>query len=175
MALTKIGPGAFPSGSIIQVVATTSTTAVNNAGSFAGSFGEITTAFRRSITPLFADSNLLLEAQFMFNQHTGSVTLVQQAKFYDVTNSADVFVGETLGSRNRCTIAHRSSHYDVNDPDQVTMRGFIPASNTTARTYTIHFRTEVSGADYDFIQSNGDTSTYGWSCPFLFTIKEIKG
>ena len=175
MALTKIGQGALPSGSILQVVATTSTTAVDNAGDFNQSFGEISTTFRRAITPLFANSNLLLEAQFMFNQHAGSVSLVQQAKFYDVTNSADVFVGEELGSRNRCTISHRASHYDANDPDQMTMRGFIPASNTTARTYTIHFRCEASGTNYDFNQSHGDTTSYGFSCPFIFTIKEIKG
>ena len=163
----------LPTGTIVQVVATTSTTAVNDAGAFT-SFGEISTNFRRAITPLFASSNLLLETQFMFNQHTGSNTLVQQFKFYDVTNTADVFVGDTLGSRNRCTIAHRHSHYDQNDPDLVNMRAFIPASNTTARTYTIHMRCEASGTNYDFIQSNGDSSGYGFTCPFLFTIKEIK-
>ena len=65
MALTKIGQGALPSGSILQVVATTSTTAVDNAGDFNQSFGEISTTFRRAITPLFANSNLLLETQFM--------------------------------------------------------------------------------------------------------------
>ena len=175
MALTKIRQGALPSGSILQVVATTSTTAVDNAGDFNQSFGEISTTFRRAITPLFANSNLLLETQFMYNQHTGSNTLVQQFKFYDVTNSSDVFVGETLGSRNRCTIAHRHSHYDQNDPDLVNMRAFIAASNTTARTYTIHMRCEASGTNYDFIQSNGDNAAYGFSCPFLFTIKEIAG
>ena len=112
MALTKIRQGALPSGSILQVVATTSTTAVNDAGEFNQAFGEISTTFRRAITPLFASSNLLLEAQFMMNQHAAANTLVQQFKFYDVTNSSDVFVGETLGSRNRCTIAHRHSHHD---------------------------------------------------------------
>ena len=88
MALTKIRHGALPSGSILQVVATTSTTAVNDAGDFNQAFGEISTTFRRAITPLFASSNLLLEAQFMMNQHTGSNTLVQQFKFYDVTNTS---------------------------------------------------------------------------------------
>ena len=47
--------------------------------------------------------------------------------------------------------------------------------NTTARTYTIHMRCEASGTNYDFIQSNGDNAAYGFSCPFLFTIKEIAG
>ena len=175
MALTKIRHGALPSGSILQVVATTSTTAVNDAGDFNQAFGEISTTFRRAITPLFASSNLLLEAQFMMNQHTGSNTLVQQFKFYDVTNSSDVFVGETLGSRQRCTIAHRDSHYDQNDPAQINMRAYVSASNTNARTYTIHMRCETSGTNYDFIQNNGDNAAYGYSCPFLFTIKEIAG
>ena len=96
-----------------------------------------------------------------------SAATVVHAKFYDVTNSADVFVGDTSSNRVRATVAQRNSDTDLNDPDLMNMRALIDASNTTARTYTIYWRAENATSNFVFGKSNGDTSTYGWSCPFF--------
>ncbi len=187
MALTKvIGSGIgtvtntftdtnVPVGSVVQVVATTSTDAVVTSASAFNSFAEISSGYRCAITPKSANNFLLLDCQFCMNQHAGTTTFIQHIKFYDVTNSADVFVGESAGSRNRVTMVTRSSHADVNDPDSVHMRAYISAASTNARTYTPYFHCEQTGGEFDFGRSNSDGSDFQWTTPYLFTITEIKG
>tara|TARA_R110000744_G_scaffold351965_1_gene457859 strand:+ start:23 stop:589 length:567 start_codon:yes stop_codon:yes gene_type:complete len=188
MALTKvIGSGIgtvtntftdtnVPVGSVVQVVATTVTVgATTSLNAFNGSFAEIQSAYRCAITPKSADNFLLLDCQFCFNQHEGNVVFLNQIKFYDVTNSADVFVGDATGSRIRSTIAIRNSHSDANDADLCNMRAYVSAATTTARTYSPYFRCEAAGGEFDFGQSESDGTTFQWTAPYLFTITEIKG
>ena len=98
MALTKvigegIGDNVAGKGSIVQVVATTVTAGATTAlNAFNVSWAEIQSAYRCAITPKSADNFLLLDCQFCFNQHEGTATFIEQIKFYDITNSADVFV-----------------------------------------------------------------------------------
>ena len=103
MALTKvigegIGDNVAGKGSIVQVVATTVTAGATTAlNAFNVSWAEIQSAYRCAITPKSADNFLLLDCQFCFNQHEGTATFIEQIKFYDITNSADVFVGDAAG------------------------------------------------------------------------------
>lgn len=180
MALSRITNGGvassgLPSGSILQIQST-SITDPSTMGTWTNSstWGELNTAFRCSITPSKSDSKLLLEAEIPYNQYAVAAVSLVHAAFYDVTNSAYVFIGDASGSRNRCTSAQRDSHADVNDADTMRLRAMVDASNTTARTYTIYWHPENT-ASYRFGQSNNDTSSYGWTAPFLFTIKEIAG
>tara|TARA_R100001377_G_scaffold11401_1_gene5689 strand:- start:46 stop:609 length:564 start_codon:yes stop_codon:yes gene_type:complete len=187
MALTKvIGSGIgtvtntftdtnVPVGSIVQVVATAVTAGATTAASAFNSFAEIQSAYRCAITPKSADNFLLLDCQFCMNQHAGNTGFIQQVKFYDVTNSADVFVGDAAGDRNRATMATRSSTVDVNDPDSIHMRAYISAASTTARTYTPYMHCEQSGGEFDFGYSASNGSDFQWTTPYLLTITEIKG
>ena len=167
--LTSASTNNFPAGSVVQVVSTVDTAHRSLA---VDTFTEISTAWRLSITPKIATSKLILSAQFCENRSSSVGATIYQAKFFDVTNSTDVFVGDAFGSRNRCTIAWRGSHYDDNDVDEHLMYAVITAGSTASRTYTIQFRSE-SGATTNFNRSLGDTSSYGWSAPFIFTIMEI--
>jgi len=187
MALTKvIGSGIgtvtntftdtnVPVGSIVQVVATTVTAGATTSANAFNSFAEIQSAYRRAITPKSADNFLLLECQFCMNQHAGTATFIQQIKFYDITNSADVFVGDAAGTRNRATMVTRNSSADVNDPDSVHMRAYISAASTTARTYSPYMHCEQTGGEFDFGYSASNGSDFQWTAPYLFTITEIKG
>ena len=181
MALTKvigsgIGDNVAGKGSIVQVVATTVTVGATTAlNAFNVAWAEIQSAYRCAITPTSADNFLLLDCQFCFNQHEGTTTFIEQIKFYDITNSADVFVGDATGARIRSTMVTRNSHADINDPDSVHMRAYISAASTTARTYSPYFRCEQAGGEFDFGQSESNGSTFQWTTPYLFTITEIKG
>ena len=181
MALTKvigegIGDNVAGKGSIVQVVATTVTVGATTAlNAFNVAWAEIQSAYRCAITPTSADNFLLLDCQFCMNQHEGTTTFIEQIKFYDITNSADVFVGDATGDRIRSTMVTRNSHADVNDPDSVHMRAYISAASTTARTYSPYFRCEQAGGEFDFGQSESNGSTFQWTTPYLFTITEIKG
>ena len=169
--LTSAGvpTSAMPAGSVIQTVSTVDT---SFPVSTATTFTEISSNWRLAITPKAATSKLLLSAQFCENRSSGSTPTVHQAKFYDVTNSTNVFIGDASGSRNQSTIAWRGSHSDVNDVDEHMMYAVIDASSTVARTYTIYFRSEAA-ATVNFNRSAGDSSVYGWTAPFIFTIMEI--
>jgi len=160
---------AMPAGSVIQVV---STVDLSFPTSTATTFSEISSNWRLAITPKSSTSKLILSAQFCENRATGPSPTVHQAKFYDVTNSSDVFIGGSSGSRNRATLAWRGSHQDENDVDEHTMLGIVNSGSTDARTYTIYFRSEAT-ATVNFSRSAGDTSTYGWTAPFIFIITEV--
>ena len=160
---------AMPTGSVIQTVSTVDT---GFRSSGVDTFTEVSTAWRLSITPSAASSKLILSAQFCENRYSGAAGSIYLAKFYDVTNSSDIFVGASLGSRNPSTIAWRGSHSDDNDVDEHLLYAVIDASNTTARTYTIYYKSQ-SGSLTFFNRSNTDISTYGWTAPFIFTIMEI--
>jgi hypothetical protein len=170
IAGSKLGTGA-----ILQVVATTVTSASITSASAFNSFAEIQSAYRCTITPKSANNFLLLDCQFCFNQHGGTQGFIQHFKYYDVTNSADVFVGDALGSRNRSTMVSRDSHLDNNDPDSIHMRAYIPAVSTNARTYTPYMHCEGTGGEFDFGRSDSDGSGFQWTTPYLFTITEIGG
>ena len=134
----------------------------------AGAFHELSTSLRIAFTPKAADSNLLLEfmAPFVFPNSTH----LQYAKFYDVTNSQTVAEPPASGSRDRVHWANRNGQFDVNDFDGLNMRIVAPASNTTARTYTIYHRTE--GAEAQFLKSTLSSAS-GTTMPATFVITEI--
>ena len=167
--------GINTTGNVLQVVATTVTAGATTAASAFNSFSEIQTDYRCTIVPKASNSFLLLDCQFCFNQHAGTQGFIQHFKYYDVTNSADVFVGDALGSRNRSTMVSRDSHNDNNDPDSIHMRAYIPAVSTTSRTYTPYMHCEQTGGEFDFGQSASDGSDFQWTTPYLFTITEIGG
>jgi len=133
-----------------------------------GSMSELNTNLRIAFTPKLASSNLLME--FDASYVSPNSTNLYYCIFYDVTNSAGVSLPAAAGSRVRCHWTKRTSPNDSNDNDHISMRIVTPANNTTARTYTIHFRSEGAVAQF-FVStlSSANGSTY----PMTFTITEI--
>ena len=133
-----------------------------------GSMSELNTNLRIAFTPKLASSNLLME--FDASYVSPNSTNLYYCIFYDVTNSAGVSLPAAAGSRVRCHWTKRTSPNDNNDNDHISMRIVTPANNTTARTYTIHFRSEGAVAQF-FVStlSSANGSTY----PMTFTITEI--
>ena len=133
-----------------------------------GSIGELNTNLRIPFTPKAANSNLIME--FDTSYVSPNSTNLYYCLFYDVTNSAGVSIPAAAGSRVRCHWTQRSTPFDVNDNNHLSMRIVTPANNTNARTYTIHFGSEGATAQF-FVStlSSGGGSTF----PMTFTITEI--
>jgi hypothetical protein len=133
-----------------------------------GAIGELNSDLRIDFTPKAADSNLLLEfyAPFVFPNSTN----LQYCLFYDNTAGAGVNLPPAVGSRVRCHWTNRNGPNDANDNDALNMRIVTPASNTTARQYTIRYGTEGASAQF-FVStlSTGGGSVY----PMTFVITEI--
>ena len=137
------------------------------------SWQEINSNWRLAITPKSASSNLILNAYVCFNQYSGNNYIISHMRFYDVTNSAAVAIGQGSGSRNQASAAFRYPHYDSNDAGIFPIMGRAASSNTNARTYTVQFHSESSSASYAFNYSSGDNAHYGWTAEFMFTITEV--
>ena len=133
-----------------------------------GSISELNSDLRIDFTPKAADSNLLME--FDASYVSPNSTNLYYCLFYDVTNSGGVSLPGAAGSRVRCHWTKRTSPNDNNDNDHLSMRIVTPASNTTARQYTIHFGSE--GAQGQFFVSTL-ASTGGSTYPMNFIITEI--
>ena len=133
-----------------------------------GSISELNSDLRIDFTPKAADSNLLME--FDASYVSPNSTNLYYCLFYDNTNSAGVSLPDASGSRSRVHWTKRTSPNDNNDNDHLSMRIVTPASNTTARQYTIHFGSEGAVAQF-FVSTLSTTS--GTTYPMTFTITEI--
>ena len=133
-----------------------------------GAIGELNSDLRIDFTPKAADSNLLME--FDASYVSPNSTNLYYCLFYDNTNSAGVSLPDASGSRSRVHWTKRTSPNDNNDNDHLSMRIVTPASNTTARQYTIHFGSEGAVAQF-FVSTLSTTS--GTTYPMTFTITEI--
>lgn len=153
------------SGSIIQYAYAVSTTFVDRAST---SWGELSTSYRVSITPLRSTSRLFIQMSFGYSIDTDHYT--QTFKIYDVTNSADASVGAASGSRNRASGAMRGQ-YNNDNACFLTLNAAIGASTTVARTYGLY---QMGYGTCRVLQSWNDRSDpWGWTCPWTATILEI--
>lgn len=156
-------------GQIVQVLASNTAEFQSRSTS---AFGAIFTNSAITITPKYSDSLIFLQAEIGYNA-TATTYFVDHFKFYDVTNSSDVAVGTSSGSRNLVTGTMRAPGYDTNDPVKVSLMGITTSGSTTSRTYDIYHRNE-GGANRTFNYSSGDNAAYGWTSRCVFTIMEIK-
>jgi hypothetical protein len=155
------------SGAILQIVRLSPVVGLYTSGTT--SYAEVTTDFRLAITPKSASSILILDWVGLFgNAYSGAISTF---KFYNVTASADIYSGVSLGSR---TIGHGSIRQidgDANDRDNLILRAVISSGSTTARTYTLYQRCEDTHTSYW-----NATGTDNTGCSYVipsFTITEI--
>lgn len=156
------------SGQIIQVQTTTNATQLS---SNSESWTEISSIWRITFTPKYANSKIILKAKLPVNTTTAEI---YHFKFYDITNTTDIGVGPASGGRTACTVAYRGPALDANDAGTVFMDAVITNTTTTARTYGIYFKKESYGsAAIYFNYSVSTAGDFSWDAPMLFTITEI--
>ena len=155
-----------PPGGILQIqhAYVTSTTQVTRAGAMA----EIDTDLRIAFTPRSATSFLYFEFDAWFC--CPNSTHLHYARFYDVTNSLVPAAPPANGSRDVVHWSKRTQQYDSNDFDMCNMRAVLQNTSTTARTYTVYFRTE--GVTVQFLSSTLSTAS-GVTAPMMFKITEV--
>jgi hypothetical protein len=134
----------------------------------AGSLAELSTNLRIEFTPKHASSVLYAEVHAPFV--CPNSTHLLYAHIFDVTNSETPSIPTASGSRLRVHWVLRMPPTDINDFGCINMLVPIPASNTTARTYTLHVGTE--GVTLQFLASTLSTSS-GATYPITFSITEI--
>ena len=176
MATLNLGSASFqstganlvdaPPGSILQIqhAYVTSATQVTRSGAMA----ELDTDLRIAFTPRSATSFLYFEFDAWYCCQDS--THLQYARFYDMTNSLVPAAPPANGSRDVVHWAMRTSDYDVNDFNMCNMRAVLQNTSTTARTYTVHFRTE--GVTVEFLSSTLSTAS-GVTAPMTFKITEV--
>ena len=158
-------------GTILQVVSSAPTN-LGQVTRASTTFGEISSSLRVTITPSSSSNLLLLEANICFDT-AGNNSAIDHFKFFDVTNSAEVLIGDSNGSRTRALMASRSSAFDANDPVWMTFRAVVSAGSTSARTYAVYHRCEAA-SNRNFFGSSL-TSSAGWQTAPVFTVMEIAG
>lgn len=163
----KLAYANLPAGSIVQIVTNTITPQLISHST--GSFAEVTTSYRTSITPRFATSKLLL--QFTCLHGGNNQGNIMTCKFFDVTNNTDIHSGYSMGSRSMGHGSIRQSDNDLNDRDNLVLTASINANNTNARTYSIYSFNESSSTHY-WNATGTDNSGCSFTIP-LFTIMEI--
>lgn len=158
-----------PSGSVIQVVRNTPASAIGYSQAVS-TYTEVTTAYRTSITPLFSDSILILDFEFLFGgNNSGAISTM---KFYDVTNSAEVGLsGFSSGSRGIGHTSMRNIDGDANDRHPCRLRAYVTSGSTSARTYSMFHYSEAAATKY-FNQTPTDNFGCSW-CKWSFIITEV--
>jgi len=126
-------------GKVLQVVYVNPSSA--SQVTHAGAMSELTTTLRLTITPKVSDSYLYCIFDGFFN--SPNTTALYYGKFYDVTAGASPNIPPSYGSRDRVDWAMRVSPDDANDLHMMHMESIFSSASTTARTYTIHVRSEA--------------------------------
>ena len=134
----------------------------------AGAPSELSSTLRIAFTPKHASSKLIHEFYAPYNFPDS--THLQYAYFYDVTAGAIALGSASAGSRKPVHWGARTSNYDANDFDNLSMRSFMNAASTNARTYTIWHGTEGATASFG-VSPLSNSSGATW--PMVYTITEI--
>jgi hypothetical protein len=159
----------FPSGSVVQTVV--SCPAPNHVELGTGTWTEVSSSFRVSITPKNASNTLLIQCLFMFGGNNTST--ISQFKIFDVTNNADVNLHPGEGSRTRDHGAARQNDADINDSDMMMLSTTVSAGSTNARTYGLYSRNEAGSTTLKMFFGNySNTDALSIARP-VFIVHEI--
>ena len=114
------------------------------------SFVEVDTAMRIEITPKFSDSRLLISYNFLFGGNNSSAITTFRIHSSTDNFSSNSVVGSlnTEGARNFGHASHRLVDQDVNDRHTTQLLFTTPASNTSARKYSLFALNESNILNY---------------------------
>ena len=144
MALTQLGPGAFPSGSVLQVQRTqfTSTSQI----SCASDTDTVATDLTVNITPKFSNSIIQLQAQLLGEWSSNAATWDGTVFFYrDTTKLSHA----SAGNRN-CGVGGFYRAYNDSDdattPNSAPMYSYFDTPSSTSQiTYKVGLRHTRTG------------------------------
>ena len=159
-------------GKVLQLQSTRFTTQTTFSGT--GTYAEINTGLRVTITPSSTSNKIILEAYIPYSG--GSTSRVWNFVFYDVTGGNRVEAGASSGTyREEGLTAWRGEHYDVNDAGWIVLRQIVTAPRTSATTYTIYSRAEGSPTMYLNYSSYDGTVPFAWTGVSTVSAMEVSG
>mgnify|MGYP003142664830 CR=1 FL=1 len=164
MAISKIGYGAFPTGSVLQVVQATDTTdltySTTNTWADLGNLSQ-------AITPKFSTSKILVSCQIGCIDHAANSYLVAFKYVRGSTTIGGAFdsgTGGSTGIRGRAT-------GDVNAVYNCVLPQFLDSPSTTsATTYKVQYN-NYNGGNFYYLRDAGTNESY----IATLTLMEIAG
>ena len=180
MALTKIGPGAFPSGTVIQTVVhqedgLTSFTASGTSDELliASNAADSTSHISVTITPKFSNSKILLSTNIFFEGNN-----VLHSYLWAFHRDSTKLSQAAAGNR-RVGIQVTGAGYYANDqdstPDIATYQYYDSPNSTSAITYSASFVNNNSNAIIYLNKSKTDSDSVGYERGMsIITAQEIK-
>jgi hypothetical protein len=171
MAITTLGYGAFPTGSVLQVLQVVDTTRVtfttNDTWADLGNLSQ-------AITPKFSTSKILISCQIGTVDHAEDTYLVA---FKYVRGSTDVGGGGVDGSRlNSSTGIRGMGSGDTNAYHSLILPQFLDSPSTTsATTYKVQYRNRNAGNFYYLRADSDNNNTSYITSPATLTLTEIAG
>jgi hypothetical protein len=153
-----------PSGSVIQVVSAVKTDTVSTQST---TFSDIVTV---SITPTSASSKIFILASTNIGiSDAGLRAMTRLAR-----DSTAIFIGDASGSRER--VSWQGGVYSVNSSHSINHTFLDSPATTSAITYKLQFRSELTSGSYTVwanrTNTDTDTSTYGRGATSI-TLMEI--
>lgn len=159
-------------GKVLQLQSTRFTTQTTFSGT--GTYAEINTGLRVTITPSSTSNKIILEAYIPYSG--GSTSRVWNFVFYDVTGGNRVEPGASSGTyREEGLTGWRGEHYDANDAGWIVLKQIVDAPRTTATTYTIYSRAEGSPSMYLNYSNYDGTVPFAWTGVSTVSAMEVSG
>jgi hypothetical protein len=156
----------FPAGSVLQVVSAVKT---DTASSQSATFSDIVTV---SITPTSASSKILILA----STNIGISDAGLRAMTRLTRDSTTIFIGDSAGSRERAS--WQGGVYSLNSSQSINHTFLDSPATTSAITYKLQFRSELTNSNYTVwvnrTNTDSDGTTYGRGATSI-TVMEIKG
>ena len=169
MAITKVGYGAFPTGSVLQVLQVVDTTRVTFTTTDTwADLGNLSQA----ITPKFSTSKILISCQLGTVDHAEDTYLVA---FQYVRGSTDIGGGGVDGSRlNSSTAIRGMGSGDTNAYHSLVLPQFLDSPNTTsATTYKVQYRNR-NGGNFHYLRADSDNNNTSYiTSPATLTVQEV--
>ena len=164
MALTKLGPGAFPSGSVLQTVSVEEMTSDSYASSDSST---PRTLMSGSITPTSTSNKILIfgfvSIGGLYSNHSGvfhyfgvrlkrGSTVIGETT--DLSSATTVHGGDASGARPMHSVV-KDAGYSASRPASVPFH-FVDSPNTTSETtYNIQGVIEKQGSQYTMLRNIG--------------------
>tara|TARA_R100001126_G_C4746261_1_gene110817 strand:+ start:25 stop:540 length:516 start_codon:yes stop_codon:yes gene_type:complete len=171
MAISKIGYGAFPTGSVLQVLQVVDTTRVTfTTDDTWADLGNLSLA----ITPKFSTSKILISCEIGTVDHAEDTYLVA---FKYVRGSTDIGGGGVDGSRlNSSTAIRGIGSGDTNAYHSLVLPQFLDSPSTTsATTYKVQYRNRNAG-NFHYLRADSDNNNTSYiTSPATLTLTEIQG
>ena len=164
MAITKVGYGAFPTGSVLQVVQATDTTDLTYSTTDTwADLGNLSQA----ITPKFSTSKILVSCQIGCVDHAQNSYLVAFKYVRGSTTIGGAFDSGTGGS----TGTRGEGSGDTNAIYPAILPQFLDSPNTTsATTYKVQYN-NYNGGNFYYLRDAGTNESY----IATLTLTEIAG